>query len=73
MFEPISASAMFSLTYAFIPWITATTATRNATLTMMPSSVKNERSLFARICVAAVRKMSLKRIRPGRRTGRAGP
>src|SRR6185436_3197052 len=33
---------------------------------MMPSSVKNERSLFARIWVAAVRKMSLKRIQPGR-------
>src|SRR5216117_2464132 len=29
-----------------MPWITATTATRNATDTMMPSSVKNERSLW---------------------------
>ena len=47
-------SAMFSFTYAFIPWMIATTATRNATLTMMPSSVKNDRSLFARICVNAV-------------------
>src|SRR6266542_856271 len=29
-----------------MPWITATTATRNATDTMIPSSVKNERSLL---------------------------
>ena len=27
---PIIAPARFSLTYAFIPWITATTTTRNA-------------------------------------------
>src|SRR5437879_2452613 len=37
---------MRSRTYAFIPWITATTATRNPTDTMMPSSVKNDRSLW---------------------------
>src|SRR6266516_6225756 len=37
---------MRSRTYAFMPWITATTAIRNATDTMMPSSVKNERSLW---------------------------
>src|SRR2546430_5096342 len=29
-----------------MPWITATTATRNPTDTMIPSSVKNERSLW---------------------------
>src|SRR5256886_14975427 len=37
---------MRSRTYAFMPWITATTATRNPTDTMMPSSVKKERSLW---------------------------
>src|SRR6266849_4889961 len=37
---------MRSRTYAFMPWITATTATRNPTDTMIPSSVKNERSLW---------------------------
>src|SRR5262245_52861650 len=49
---------MFSFTYAFIPWMMAMTATRNATLTMMPSSVKNDRSLLARIWVRAVRMTS---------------
>src|SRR6266480_1867306 len=29
-----------------MPWITATTATRNPTHAMIPSSVKNERSLW---------------------------
>ena len=53
-FAPTMAPAMFSRTYAFIPWMIATTATRNATDTMMPSSVKNERSLFARICPRAI-------------------
>src|SRR5258708_7920734 len=37
---------MRSRTYAFIPWITATTATRNPTDTMIPSRVKNDRSLW---------------------------
>src|SRR5258705_4808429 len=41
---PTIAPARRSRTYASIPWITATTATRNATETMMPSRVKNERS-----------------------------
>src|SRR5262245_39557304 len=54
---------MLSFTYAFIPWITATTATRNATLTMTPSSVKNERSLLARIWMIAVARTSPNRIR----------
>ena len=70
---PISASAMFSFTYAFIPWITATTATRNATLTMMPSSVKNERSLFARIWVIAVARTSPNRIPRVREAERKSP
>ena len=39
----------------------AITATRNATDTMMPSSVKNARNLFARSCVKAVRMTSLGR------------
>src|SRR5205823_5716867 len=37
---------MRSRTYAFIPWMTATTATRKPTDTMIPSSVKNDRSLW---------------------------
>src|SRR6266566_5282041 len=36
-----------------MPWMTATTATRNATETMMPSSVKNERSLWLQIVSTA--------------------
>jgi hypothetical protein len=47
------ASAMFSRTYAFIPWMIATTATRNATETTMPSVVKNDLSAFARSWVSA--------------------
>src|SRR5437764_14435826 len=45
-FTPTIAPAMRSRTYAFMPWITATTATRNPTDTMIPSSVKKERSLW---------------------------
>src|ERR1051325_11111982 len=59
-FDPTIALAMFSVTYAFIPWITATTATRNATLTMMPTSVKNDRSGLALIWVNAVERTSAK-------------
>ena len=44
-----------------MPWMIAITATRNATDTMMPSSVKNARNLFARSCVKAVRMTSLGR------------
>src|ERR1041384_5836443 len=36
-----------------MPWMTATTATRNARETMMPSSVKNERSLWLQIVSTA--------------------
>jgi hypothetical protein len=32
-----------------MPWMIATTAIRNVTETMTPRSVKNERSLLARI------------------------
>src|SRR5438132_2938356 len=46
---------MRSRTYAFMPWITATTAMRNPTDTMIPSSVKNERSLWLQAVWSASR------------------
>ncbi len=46
---PIIAPAILSFTYAFMPWMIATTATRNATETMIPRSVKKVRSLLPRI------------------------
>src|SRR2546425_8848618 len=46
---------MRSRTYAFMPWITARTATRNPTDTMIPSSVKNERSLWLQAVWSASR------------------
>src|SRR5712692_7394610 len=49
---------MRSRTYAFMPWITATTATRNPTDTMIPSSVKNERSLWLQAVWSAWRMAS---------------
>ncbi len=58
---PMIAPATFSRTYAFIPWMIATTATRNVTETMTPSRVKNERSLLARIWPRAERMTSEKR------------
>ena len=57
------AFARFSRTYAFIPWMIAMTATRNATETMIPSSVKKERSLLARSSPTALVTTSLVRIR----------
>ena len=60
--------------YGFVVWMYqllagpptgSTTATRNATDTMMPSSVKNERSLFARICPRAMARTSVNRMRQG--------
>ena len=62
VFAPISALAKFSLTYAFMPEMIATTATRNATETMIPSRVKNDRSLLTRICWRAVVRTSAKRM-----------
>ena len=59
---PMRALARFSFTYAFMPEMIATTATRNATDTMIPSSVKNDRSLLTRICWSAVMITSAKRI-----------
>src|SRR6266516_4386961 len=38
-----------------MPWITATTATRNPTDTIIPSSVKNERSLWLQAVWSASR------------------
>src|SRR6476659_3104359 len=55
---PMSEFATFSFTYAFIPWITATTAPRKATDTMIPRSVKKLRSLLARISASAVKRTS---------------
>src|SRR6516162_2120813 len=60
---PIIASAMLSFTYAFIPWITATTAMRNATDTMMPRSVKKLRSLLPLICANASARTSANSMR----------
>src|SRR6266571_7862381 len=54
-FTPTIAPAMRSRTYAFIPWMTATTATRKPTDTMIPSSVKNERSLWLHAVCSACR------------------
>ncbi len=62
-FVPITAPAMFSLTYAFMPWMMATTATRNPTDTMIPSRVKNERSLLLRMTWKARRQASKKGMR----------
>ena len=44
----------------------AMTATRNVTETMIPSRVKKDRSLFARICDRAVPMTSDNRMRAGR-------
>ncbi len=75
VFAPMSALARFSFTYAFMPEMIATTATRNATDTMMPSSVKKERSLLTRICSRAVVITSMKRMDliSGGGEGRATP
>ncbi len=57
-FAPTIAPPIRSRTYAFIPWMMATTATRNATETMMPSKVKNERSLWLHAAWSAWRMAS---------------
>src|SRR5256886_6092023 len=58
-----------------MPWITATTATRNPTDTMIPSSVKNERSLWLHAVwrawrIASERGMGLQN--SGKRDARCG-
>jgi hypothetical protein len=55
---PIIAPVRFSFTYAFIPWMTATTTTRKPTETMMPRRVKNERSLAPQMAWSASRRAS---------------
>ena len=57
---PIIAPVRFSFTYAFMPWMTATTTTRNATDTMIPSSVKKERSFADQMESKAMRRDSRK-------------
>ena len=59
---PIMAPVRFSFTYAFIPWMMATTTTRNATETMMPRRVKKERSLLCQIVWRARRRASVRGI-----------
>jgi len=67
---PIIAPVRFSLTYAFIPWMTATTTTRNPTDTMMPSSVKKERSLAPQMAWSARRRASVRGMLEDRRKGK---
>ncbi len=43
-----------------LPWMIATTATRNATDTMMPSRVKNDRNLWAAMDCRATRRASVR-------------
>ena len=42
-------------TIAFMPWISDTTVTIDVTATMLPSTVMNERSLFAQMACSAMR------------------
>ena len=56
----MNASAPMSLTMAFdtiafMPWISDTTVTIDVTATMLPSTVMNERSLFAQMACSAMR------------------
>jgi hypothetical protein len=37
------------VTYAFMPWMSDTTVTIDVTATMLPSTVMNDRSLFAQM------------------------
>ena len=45
---------MASDTMAFMPWMSVTTVTIEVTATMLPSTVMNERSLFAQIAWSAM-------------------
>ena len=42
-------------TIAFMPWISVTTVTIEVTATTLPSTVMNERSLFAQMACSAMR------------------
>ena len=53
--ESAPTSLMIAVdTMAFIPWIRVTTVTIDVTATMLPSTVMNERSLFAQIAPSAM-------------------
>ena len=56
----VNESAPTSLTIAvetieFMPWISVTTVTIDVTATTLPSTVMNERSLFAQMACSAMR------------------
>src|SRR5262245_39083749 len=42
------------VTYAFMPWMSDTTVTIDVTATMLPSTVMNDRSLFAQMAWSAI-------------------
>src|SRR6187455_2147554 len=42
-------------TIAFMPWMSVTTVTIEVTATMLPSTVMNDRSLFAQMALSAIR------------------
>jgi hypothetical protein len=46
VFLPIMDEVSVSLTYEFMPWMIATTTTRNPTETTIPRVVKKDRSLL---------------------------
>ena len=43
-----------SVTYSFNPWMSDTTAMMDVTATMFPSTVRNDRSLFAQTALSAM-------------------
>ena len=43
-----------SVTYAFIPWMSDTTAMIDVTATMFPRTVRNDRSLFVQMAFSAM-------------------
>ena len=45
---------MAVVTYPFIPWTSDTTAMIDVTATMLPSTVRNDRSLFDQIAPSAI-------------------
>ena len=54
--ESAPTSLMIAVeTMAFIPWIRVTTVTIDVTATMFPSTVMNERSLFAQMAESAMK------------------
>ncbi len=54
--ESAPTSLMIAVeTMAFMPWISVTTVTMDVTATMFPSTVMNERSLFAQMAPSAMK------------------